>query len=827
MMRKRTRSLPRRALKGALLGLVVLAVLPSVAFAEAPEAPAMEPATAITGTSATLNGELNPGASVEKVSYRFFYSPGGECTSFLAVPAEPPFPEAEGSHQKVSAPVTGLEALTTYQVCLLASNPANEAEATFSLAPDVFETAASKPVVISETAAGVTPFAASLQAEVNPENQPTTSCVFEYGKAALGENKLPCEQLEFTGGAPGTATRTLAGLSPHTKYKFRVVVKNATGETKGTEQSFETLAVETPSVTSESVSSIQPFQARLEGILNPNFQPTKCKFSYGLAVGEHETPCEPELFEGFGEQGFGANVTGLEAGTTYHYEVLARNAAGETTGSEQEFTTPALEAPVFGAESSSGITSTDAQLEARINPDAQETSVTFEYSTEQSAVEEGKGTPVSAAALPAAFEEVTAGPVDLGGNLAPGTTYFYRVIATNPKGETAGPVEQFTTSPAEPPIILGESASNVTETGADLEATINPNSHEATYSFEYSTEESAVQKGEGTTVKGKTPLPAVNEELPAGPIHLAGLQAATVYYYRIIAVNPVMGTVDGAVQSFHTLGKPAITTEPEATTRTTATINATINPNGSPTLYSILYIAECTEESTLCPEEESIGIRTIPTSSYTPQPAGPVTLQELKPGTTYFYIVIATNQAGTTISEEQEFTTSPRTPPTATLNPATSITPTTATITATIDTRGLPTTISLQVGTEPANTTPINATTTQENNTIHATAILQGLQPNTTYTITLTATNPDGTTTPTTTTFTTPPNPALLTTPPTSPTLTYTPITTITTQQNKEDKQNIQRELLNKALKTCRHKPKHQRKHCERQARKRYGKRTS
>lgn len=822
----RARSGMSRTLFGVVLALVALAVLPSAAFAELPEAPVTEAPSPLTGTTATLNGELNPGASEERVSYHFIYSPGEGCGGFLAAPGEPPFPEAEGSHKHVSVPVVGLEAHTIYRVCLVAANPLEEAEASTGSSIE-FTTPASKPVVVSESATGVSPFAATLQAEVNPENESTTSCIFEYGKAALGENKLPCEQLEFSGGSPRPATRALAGLSPGTKYRFRVVVKNATGETKGAEQIFETLTAEKPSVASESANALTPFQARLEGVLNPNFQLTKCSFSYGITVTENKVGCEPELFEGFGEQSFGATVMGLTPETVYHYRVLAKNAAGETEGGEQEFTTPALQAPVFDSENPSGITSTDAQLEARINPDAQETSATFEYSTEESLVQNGEGTQVSAVSLPAVFEEVTAGPVDLGGNLTPGTTYFYRVVAKNETGETQGPVEQFTTSPPEPPTVGSESVSEVSETGATFEAAIDPQGREATYSFEYATDEGFTENAGSVPVEEVLTLPALSEELPTEPVPVSGLKGSTTYFYRAVASNPIMGTTDGPTQSFKTLGKPAIVVEAaEELTRTSASITGTVNPGGTNTTYRVDYVP-CPKEGVTCAYSggASSSTRSIAATSYTPEPAGPVTLEELTPGTRYQYTITATNSTGTTVGPDQTFKTLAALPPTATINPATNISVTTATISGAVDTKGLATSTRFLISTEaePSSVSVPATITSQSGNTLQLSANLEGLQPGTTYTITLTATNSDGTIESTSATLTTSTAPSVFTLPAIPPSIPFTTLTTISTKETEENHENIQRELLNKALKTCKRKHnKHKRAACERQARRKH-----
>ena len=76
--------------RGALFSLALLVVALGVsAFAAAPafagglEAPVTKPPTLVTGTTATLNGELNPNAS-GTVGYYFAYNAGTSCEGGVA-----------------------------------------------------------------------------------------------------------------------------------------------------------------------------------------------------------------------------------------------------------------------------------------------------------------------------------------------------------------------------------------------------------------------------------------------------------------------------------------------------------------------------------------------------------------------------------------------------------------------------------------------------------------------------------------------------------------------------------------------------------------------
>ena len=69
--------------------------------------------------------------------------------------------------------------------------------------------------------------------------------------------------------------------------------------------------------------------------------------------------------------------------------------------------------------------------------------------------------------------------------LASGTTYHYRVVATNSSGTGRGADGIFTTSSA--PVAVTGPATSVTPTSATLNGTVDPNGRETTWYFEYGT----------------------------------------------------------------------------------------------------------------------------------------------------------------------------------------------------------------------------------------------------------------------------------------------------------------------------------------------------
>ncbi len=101
-------------------------------------------------------------------------------------------------------------------------------------------------------------------------------------------------------------------------------------------------------------------------------------------------------------------------------------------------------APVIGKELSSEVGATEAKLGAQINPGGAETTYRIEYGTTSTY---GQGTPFPEGSAGEGLEAHTVWASASG--LEPGTTYHYRVVATNGVGSEAAPDQTFTTETAE------------------------------------------------------------------------------------------------------------------------------------------------------------------------------------------------------------------------------------------------------------------------------------------------------------------------------------------------------------------------------------------
>jgi hypothetical protein len=135
-------------------------------------------------------------------------------------------------------------------------------------------------------------------------------------------------------------------------------------------------------------------------------------------------------------------VAGLTPDTTYHYRLVATNAAGISRGEDRTLRTAASPAnprpPSASTSTARDIGPTGARLRATVDPNGSETSARFELGT---STRYGSLTP--ARAVGAGDSGVALSAVV--GGLRPNTRYHYRVVATNVAGTARGGDRSFTT----------------------------------------------------------------------------------------------------------------------------------------------------------------------------------------------------------------------------------------------------------------------------------------------------------------------------------------------------------------------------------------------
>jgi hypothetical protein len=299
-------------------------------------------------------------------------------------------------------------------------------------------------------------------------------------------------------------------------------------------------------------------------------------------------------------------------------------------------------APTVLTEAASATGKTTATLRATVNPNSRTVSgCTLEYGTTLSYGKSATCTPSpGSGSSPVAVSAAVSG-------LTPNTTYHFRIVATNAGGTSVG-LDDSVKTLLNAPTVKTEAASSIGKTAATLNAIANPNGGNVTEcKLEYGT----------TTAYGSSatcsPTPGSGESPVAVSASVSGLSASTAYHFRISATN-AGGTSLGEDKSFTTQpSTPAptvTTTAATAVTRTLATLNGTVNPNGATVSdCHFEYGATTSYGSTApCASAPGSGTSAVATSA---------SLGNLSPASTYHFRISATNAGGTSPGSDQSFTT--------------------------------------------------------------------------------------------------------------------------------------------------------------------------
>jgi phosphodiesterase/alkaline phosphatase D-like protein len=203
-----------------------------------------------------------------------------------------------------------------------------------------------------------------------------------------------------------------------------------------------------PIAVSVAAASITENSATLNGTVNPNGLATRAWFEYGTdpSLQTYASSPDQDAGDGASAQPVSADLGSLASGTTYHFRVCAENSGGYSEGQILNFTTASPgSAPSVTTIAATSVGATAATLNGEVNPNGLATDAWFEWGT-------SPGLDTFSKTLPHALGDGTNTlPVmaTLVG-LSSGTTYYYRVAASNPSGLAAGSIASFPTASISP-----------------------------------------------------------------------------------------------------------------------------------------------------------------------------------------------------------------------------------------------------------------------------------------------------------------------------------------------------------------------------------------
>lgn len=431
-------------------------------------------------------------------------------------------------------------------------------------------------------------------------------------------------------------TSFLTGLTAGTLYHIRAYATNSIGTAYGNDVTFTTSQLAVPVLTTAEVGSITYTTAISGGTITSGGGSDVTVKGICWSATANPTVSDPKTTEGSGTGAFTSNISGLQAGTTYHVRAYATNSVGTGYGDDLSFTTVSVGIPTVTTVAISSITYTTAVSGGDIT-DAGGGAIT------------AKGVCWSTSATPTIAGSHTSngtGPDNFASNLTSltqNTTYHVRAYATNSAGTAYGNELTFTTAVVAMATLTTSDAATITATTAHSGGNItnagggNILSRGVCWATTANPTISGSHSSDGTGSG-------------AFPSDLTGLLPGTLYYVKAYATNEA-GTAYGNEVTFSTLNVlPATVTTTSVTSVKATTVssggNVTDAGNGTITARGVCW--GTATGPTIAGSHTTDGTGT---GSFISNPTG------LTGNTTYYLRAYATNSAGTSYGNEMTFTT--------------------------------------------------------------------------------------------------------------------------------------------------------------------------
>jgi hypothetical protein len=168
----------------------------------------------------------------------------------------------------------------------------------------------------------------------------------EYRRVGTTQWSATSLQAPVSGTTPITVELEISGLEPNTEYEFRLVASNAGGTvTSPTPNPVVTTDAVVPLAVTLAAAEVQSTTAALHGKLNPRNSQTDYWFEWGTGDCSQgfcaSLPLNQDANAGSGSAEIHVHqtLTDLTPTTTYHFRLMAENAAGRTEGEERTFVT--------------------------------------------------------------------------------------------------------------------------------------------------------------------------------------------------------------------------------------------------------------------------------------------------------------------------------------------------------------------------------------------------------------------------------------------------------------------------------------------------------
>lgn len=322
-------------------------------------------AAPVGGTSATLNGTVDPGGAA--ASYQFEYgldTTYGTSTSVTSA-------GSGSSAVPATAAISGLMPNETYHYRIIGTNTGGS----ITGEDQTLHTNSVAPTIVgAPSTASMAPTTVRVRGVINP-NHTQTSWHVDYGTDTTYGSSTSPDASAGAGTSDLPVNALIDGLAPSTTYHYRITADNgASGAQHGPDGTFTTAPARPASAIDVSTS-----HATLVGTIDPHGVATTYHFEYGQSASYGRSTSESEGGSGSGEETVTAGIDGLEPSTTYHVRVVATSGSDSWSGADGTFTTPP--APVSTASAVTGVGTSTATLNGAVDTHGAAGTYQFEVSS--------------------------------------------------------------------------------------------------------------------------------------------------------------------------------------------------------------------------------------------------------------------------------------------------------------------------------------------------------------------------------------------------------------------------------------------------------------
>jgi hypothetical protein len=379
--------------------------------------------TVLSDVSARIQGTVDPNGHAV-ASYRVDY---GTTTAYGASTTSHSLGAADAP-ASVDETLTGLQPSTLYHYRVAATSAEGTAgpDRTFVTGPQVAGTPGT-PTPPTTLASG--------------SGCPVATVTIDWGDGTTPDSTSPSCHL-----VGDSSVWTVSGTHSYAAVGHYVItVTFSTGPVYGA----GALITSAPSISGTTSSGVTTSSSNVAATINPNGADTTYVVNYGPTTSYGSQTSSAAIGSSFSGQAAGQTLTGLNSSTTYHFQFVATNARGTTSGPDATFTTaappssggasaPATPPTILG-EAAPSVAADSASVSGTVNPNGSATNVLVQYGTTASYGLQTPAAPAGAGTAPQVVNQTLSG-------LSPSTVYHYRFVATNDGGTTLGPDVTFTTA---------------------------------------------------------------------------------------------------------------------------------------------------------------------------------------------------------------------------------------------------------------------------------------------------------------------------------------------------------------------------------------------